>query len=443
MQGNVAMSERMGRTGAQLLVDGLALQAVDRIFCVPGESYIAVLDALHDKRNEIELVVCRQEGGAANMAEAHGKLTGRPGICFVTRGPGATNASIGVHTAFQDSTPMILFIGQVGRDFIDREGFQEVDFRAMFAPLAKWVAQIDDPARIPEYLHRAFQTAMAGRPGPVVLALPEDMLSQIVEGEIDLGRRAEPIPAAPRPDQVADVMAMLAQARRPLVIAGGGGWTTQAGRDLVTFAERNRLPVAVSLRCQDYLPNREECFVGHFGIGAEPSLAKRLAESDLLLVLGPRLARHQLAQRLCRRQATFQHRHHGLGDRHLNTEPARPRLHHRRGVHTLGHVAQVQGTGIRDAHHGGGMETRPYGEAGRQMLVRSLAADGRCAVVRTNPCRETPMLLEVTLEFLRIHPFRSRFAGTLGAVAEHLGPLAVEIDQLLGHDLALAGVGMQ
>ncbi len=289
MQGNVAMSERMGRTGAQLLVDGLALQAVDRIFCVPGESYIAVLDALHDKRNEIELIVCRQEGGAANMAEAHGKLTGRPGICFVTRGPGATNASIGVHTAFQDSTPMILFIGQVGRDFIDREGFQEVDFRAMFAPLAKWVAQIDDPARIPEYLHRAFQTAMAGRPGPVVLALPEDMLSQIVEGEIDLGRRAEPIPAAPRPDQVADVMAMLAQARRPLVIAGGGGWTTQAGRDLVTFAERNRLPVAVSLRCQDYLPNREECFVGHFGIGAEPSLAKRLAESDLLLVLGPRL----------------------------------------------------------------------------------------------------------------------------------------------------------
>jgi len=283
------MGERMARTGAQLLVDCLALQAVDRVFCVPGESYIAVLDALHDKRDEIELIVCRQEGGAANMAEAHGKLTGRPGICFVTRGPGATNASIGVHTAFQDSTPMILFIGQVGRDFADREGFQEVDFRAMFAPLAKWAAQIDDPARIPEYLHRAFQTAMAGRPGPVVLSLPEDMLSAVVEGEIDLGRRADPLPAAPRSDQVADAMAMLAKAQRPMVIAGGGGWTTQAGRDLVAFAGRNHVPVAVSLRCQDYLPNADTCFVGHFGIGAEPSLVRRLAEADLLLVLGPRL----------------------------------------------------------------------------------------------------------------------------------------------------------
>ena len=283
------MAKRESRTGAQILVDCLQLQEVDRVFCVPGESYIAVLDALHDTRDQIELVVCRQEGGAANMAEAHGKLTGRPGICFVTRGPGATNASIGVHTAFQDSTPMILFIGQVARSFSDREGFQEVDFRAMFAPLAKWVAQIDDAARIPEYLHRAFQTAMAGRPGPVVLALPEDMLDDLVDGTVDLGRRADPIPAAPRTDQVDDIMTLIAGAKRPFVIAGGGGWTEQAGRDLVAFAGQNQLPVAVSLRCQDYLPNREPCFVGHFGIGAEPSLAKRLGEADLLLVLGPRL----------------------------------------------------------------------------------------------------------------------------------------------------------
>lgn len=283
------MKTQAGRTGAQILVDCLELHGTERVFCVPGESYIAVLDALHDTRDAIDLIVCRQEGGAANMAEAHGKLTGRPGICFVTRGPGATNASIGVHTAFQDSTPMILFIGQVGRDFADREGFQEVDFRAMFAPLAKWAAQIDDAARIPEYLHRAFQTAMAGRPGPVVLALPEDMLSDIVTGEIDLGRRAEPIPAAPRGDQVDEIMALLGKAQRPMIIAGGGGWTGQAGRDLAAFAQSNGLPVAVSLRCQDYLPNSEPCFVGHFGIGAEPSLTKRLGEADLLLVLGPRL----------------------------------------------------------------------------------------------------------------------------------------------------------
>jgi acetolactate synthase-1/2/3 large subunit len=283
------VSEAMCRTGGQILVDCLKLQGVDRIFCVPGESYIAVLDALRDARDAIELVVCRQEGGAANMAEAHGKLTGRPGICFVTRGPGATNASIGVHTAFQDSTPMILFIGQVGRDIRDREGFQEVDFRAMFTPLAKWAAEITDAARIPEYLHRAFQTAMAGRPGPVVLSLPEDMLTEIVEGQIDLGRRAEPIPAAAPAKQIDEVMALIARANRPMIVAGGGGWTAETGRNLAAFANRNELPVAVSLRCQDYLSNNEPSFIGHLGIGAEPSLVKRVATADLLVVLGPRL----------------------------------------------------------------------------------------------------------------------------------------------------------
>ncbi len=283
------MMQQAARTGGQILVDCLKLQGVDHVFCVPGESYIAVLDALHDVQDDIRLVVCRQEGGAANMAEAHGKLTGRPGICFVTRGPGATNASIGVHTAFQDSTPMILFIGQVGRAFRDREGFQEVDFRAMFAPLAKWAAEIDDAARIPEYLHRAFQTAMSGRPGPVVLSLPEDMLTDLVEGRIDVGRRVEPIPAAPRADQVDQIMELVGKAQRPMLIVGGGGWTGQAGRELAAFANRNRLPVAVALRCQDYLSNREPCFIGHFGIGAEPSLVKRLDEADLVIAIGPRL----------------------------------------------------------------------------------------------------------------------------------------------------------
>src|SRR5258708_6227090 len=223
------------------------------------------------------------------MAEAHGKLTGWPGICYVTRGPGATNASIGVHTAFQDSTPMILFIGQVGREFRDREGFQEVDFRAMFAPLAKWAAEIHDATRIPEYLHRAFQPAMAGRPGQVVLSLREDMLSDMVGGRIALGRRAEPIPTAPRVDQVDEIIELIGKSKRPMVIVGGGGWTSHAGRDLSAFANRSRLPVAVSLRCQDYLSSHEPCFVGHFGIGAEPSLAKRLDEADLVIVIGPRL----------------------------------------------------------------------------------------------------------------------------------------------------------
>jgi acetolactate synthase-1/2/3 large subunit len=278
-----------GRNGGRLLVECLRVQGVDRAFCVPGESYLPVIDALHDFRDEIELVVCRQEGGAANMAEAVGKLTGRPGVCFVTRGPGATNASTGVHTAFQDSTPMVLFIGQVARDVRDREGFQEVDFRAMFAPLAKWSASIEDPRRIPEYVHRAFQTAMAGRPGPVVLALPEDVLFEMVEGDIDLGIPARPIPAAPRPDQMAELAALLREAERPLVIVGGGGWTPEAGAGLAAFAERTGIAVAASLRCQDYIDNASPSYVGHFAVGAEASLVKRLGEADLLVVLGARL----------------------------------------------------------------------------------------------------------------------------------------------------------
>jgi len=276
-------------TGASLLVDCLERQGVDRVFCVPGESFLSVLDALHGREERIPLVVCRQEGGAANMADAYGKLTGRPGVCFVTRGPGATNAAIGVHTAFQDSTPMVLFVGQVARPFRDREGFQEVDFGAMFRPLAKWSAQIDDPRRIPEYVHRAFQTALAGRPGPVVLSLPEDMLAECIEGGIDPGLRAESLSGAPTVAALQRYAEMSAQAERPMIILGGGDWSAEAQAALLGYAEAAQIPICASLRCQDYIPNDHPLYAGHFGIGAEPALARRLAEADLVIALGARL----------------------------------------------------------------------------------------------------------------------------------------------------------
>lgn len=277
------------RAAAVLLVKCLERQGVDRVFCVPGESYLSVLDALHDQKDKISLVVCRHEGGAANMADAYGKLTGRPGICFVTRGPGAANAVIGVHTAFQDSTPMVLFVGQVAREFRDREGFQEVDLVAMFRPLAKWAAQIDDPRRIPEYVHRAFHTAQAGRPGPVVLALPEDMLAEAVSVTIDPGLRALPLPAAPSQQALERYDELIAQSLRPLMILGGGDWSVQAQRSLLAYAESARIPICASLRCQDYIPNNHPLYAGHFGIGAEPSLARRLGEADLVIAMGARL----------------------------------------------------------------------------------------------------------------------------------------------------------
>ncbi|WP_102958116.1 thiamine pyrophosphate-binding protein [Mangrovicella endophytica] len=282
-------SANTSRRGADILVSCLLKQGVDRIFCVPGESYLPVLDALHDVRDEIDLVVCRQEGGAANMADAYGKLTGRPGICFVTRGPGATNASIGIHTAFQDSTPLVMFVGQVGRGMKDREGFQEVDFAAMFAPLAKWAAEVNDPNRLPEYIHRAFQTALAGRPGPVVLSLPEDILSEIVGPEIELGVPAARLESAPTPAQTERLSQLLEASQKPLMIVGGGGWSAEAGRHVVAFAERHGIPVATSLRCQDYVPNTHPNHCGHLGIGADPALVARVKEADLLIVLGARL----------------------------------------------------------------------------------------------------------------------------------------------------------
>ncbi|MGH6882812.1 MAG: thiamine pyrophosphate-binding protein [Hypericibacter sp.] len=274
------------RTGGQILVDQLAIHGVSHVFCVPGESYLAALDAFHDQ-DKIRLFACRQEGGAANMAEAFGKLTGKPGICFVTRGPGATNASIGVHTAFQDSTPMILFIGQVARDQVEREAFQEIDFRRMFGPMAKWVAEIDDAKRIPELVSQAFHRAINGRPGPVVIALPEDMLTDRV-AVADAGPY-KPVQAHPGADEIAQLRGLLGAAKRPFVILGGGGWNAQAVADIKQFAEANDLPVGCSFRCQDLFDNRHRNYAGDVGIGINPALAKRVKDCDLLLVIGARL----------------------------------------------------------------------------------------------------------------------------------------------------------
>ena len=279
------MKDRDMRHGGALLVECLAAQGVDRVFCIPGESYLAALDGLFG--SGIDVVVARQESGAAMMAEAAGKLTGRPGVAFVTRGPGATNASAGVHIAMQDSTPMVLFVGQVASDQRDREAFQEVDYRAMFGPLAKWAAEIDRADRIPEYISHAFHVAQSGRPGPVVLALPEDMLSGPAEGSaVGPASRASGLAAA------ADVTAVLervAKAERPFVIVGGGGWSAEAAEALGQFAETMDVPVGASFRCQDYLSNDHPCYAGDVGIGINPALAERVRTSDCLLVLGARL----------------------------------------------------------------------------------------------------------------------------------------------------------
>ncbi|MCL4301981.1 MAG: thiamine pyrophosphate-binding protein [Anaerolineae bacterium] len=275
------------RSGAQLLVDQLILHAADTVFCVPGESYLRVLDALFAQRDSRRLITARQEGGAAYMAEAYGKLTGQPGICFVTRGPGASNASIGVHTAFQDSTPLILFIGQVPRSQVGRDAFQEVDYRQMFAPLAKWVMQIDDARRIPEFVSRAFHLATSGRPGPVVLVLPEDMQGD----EVDV---PDPLPyqrvkAAPTPEAMQTLRGMLVKAQRPLLLVGREGESPAGIADLRAFATANQLPAVTTARAQDMLDNRSPTYAGSLGVGVNPVLLGRVREADLLLVVGSRL----------------------------------------------------------------------------------------------------------------------------------------------------------
>ncbi|MDO8719641.1 MAG: thiamine pyrophosphate-binding protein [Polaromonas sp.] len=274
-----------------LLVDCLLAQGVTHAFGVPGESYLAVLDGLHARRDQIQFITCRQEGGAAFMAEAHGKLTGRPGICMVTRGPGATNASIGVHTAFQDSTPMLLLVGDVASDCRDREAFQEVDYSSFFGPstkgMAKRVERIDDADRIPEYVARAFATAMNGRPGPVVLVLPEDMLTQLTEAQ-PLAR-VEAVQTWSDPGSLRTLREMLLASRQPFVIAGGGGWTPQSAQALQRFAENWKLPVGNAFRFQDTFDNHHPLYAGDVGIGLNPLLAERIKASDLVIAIGPRL----------------------------------------------------------------------------------------------------------------------------------------------------------
>ncbi|HEY8566077.1 MAG TPA: thiamine pyrophosphate-binding protein [Beijerinckiaceae bacterium] len=274
------------RTGGRLLVDQLVAQGVDHVFCVPGESYLAVLDALHDAK--IEVTVCRQEGGAAMMAEAYGKLTGRPGICMVTRGPGATNASPGIHIARQDSTPLILFVGQIERGMREREAFQELDYRAAFGPLAKWATEIDDAARIPELVSRAFHVATSGRPGPVVMALPEDMLTE--EAAVADAAPAEPVETYPGLTQMAELQKLLWAAKAPFAILGGSRWSEAAVRRFQRFAERFQLPVACSFRRQMLFPADHPSYAGDLGLGVNPKLLERIRSADLLLLVGGRLS---------------------------------------------------------------------------------------------------------------------------------------------------------
>ena len=279
------------RPAGHALVEALIAQGVHTAFGVPGESYLAVLDGFVQHREQIRFIACRQEGGAAFMADAQGKLSGRPGICFVTRGPGATNASIGIHTAFQDSTPLILFVGQVASDQRDREAFQELDYRQMFGPgtlgLAKWVGEVQHADRLPEYIARAFHTALQGRPGPVVLVLPEDMLTQLTVAPVL--PRAEPAQAWPAPGGLRALREMLLAAQRPLLIAGGSGWCADAARALQRFVENWQLPVGCGFRFQDTFDNRHPLYAGDVGIGINPKLAQRVKDADLIIALGVRL----------------------------------------------------------------------------------------------------------------------------------------------------------
>ena len=275
-------------TGGQILIRELIARGVDTVFCVPGESYLAALDAIYEAGDAIKLVVCRHEAGAANMAEAWGKLTGKPGICFVTRGPGACHASIGIHTAKHDSTPMILFVGQVPRDQIGRGAFQEVDYPATFGDLAKWATQIDDGTRIPEIVGRAYAVALGGRPGPVVIALPEDMLSE----QVQVGaQQVQPRPSRPAPDDasVKRLIELLNSAERPLLVLGGSGWTDEGLVDLTRFVQASGLPVTCGFRRQDLFDNRHPNYVGESALGINPKLKARWREADLIVAVGTRL----------------------------------------------------------------------------------------------------------------------------------------------------------
>ena len=274
------------RTGGQILVDQLRIHGIDHVFCVPGESYLAVLDALHD--SQIKVTVCRQEGGAAMMAEAHGKLTGRPAACFVTRGPGATNAAPGIHIAQHDSTPMLVFIGQIERRVRERGALQELDYRAVFGSMTKWATEIEDAGRIPEIVSRAVHLATSGRPGPIVIALPEDML--VDTSDAADGLPALPVEANPGAEQMAALHKLLSQAERPFVVLGGSRWSADAVREFAAFAEQWCIPVAVSLRRQMLFPTDSPSFVGDLGFGTNPKLVEHVKSADLLLLIGSRMS---------------------------------------------------------------------------------------------------------------------------------------------------------
>ncbi len=280
------MHDHNSRTGGRILVDQLAIQGVEHVFCVPGESYLAVLDALHDA--PIALTVCRHEGGAAMMADAAARLTGRPGICMVTRGPGATNAAHGVHIAQHDSVPLILFVGQIERGMRGRGAFQEMDYAAFFGSTAKWVCEIDDPARIPEIIARAYHVAMQGRPGPVVIALPEDMLTEMAV--VADAPRVEPALPWPGLNQMAELQKLLWSAERPMLVLGGGGWSAKARAAVMRFAERFAVPVATSFRRAALFDADHPNYAGEIGIGPNPKLKQRIADADLLILLGGRMA---------------------------------------------------------------------------------------------------------------------------------------------------------
>jgi acetolactate synthase-1/2/3 large subunit len=275
----------VNRTGAHILVDQLVVHGADTAFCVPGESYLGILDAIRDA--PIRLVTARHEAAAANMAEAYGKLTGRPGLCLVTRAPGATHASVGVHTAYQDSTPLVLVVGQVPRRHLGREAFQELDYARLFGEMAKWVAVAEDAAALPELVSHAFHTATSGRPGPVVIVIPED-----VQGDAAEVADAAPyqrVRASPAATDVDRTLELVAASERPLLIVGGGGWSEQAGEDVIAFAEASNVPVATSFRRQDYVDNSSGAYAGVLTIGMDPGLARRVEEADLILALGTRL----------------------------------------------------------------------------------------------------------------------------------------------------------
>ncbi|SDE35616.1 acetolactate synthase-1/2/3 large subunit [Bradyrhizobium brasilense] len=280
------MTKSNARTGGQILIDQLVAQGVERVTCVPGESYLAALDALHD--SPIDVVICRAEGGAAMMAEAYGKLTGRPGICFVTRGPGSTNAAHGVHIAMQDSTPMILFVGQVDTGMREREAFQELDYKAVFGTMAKWAVEIDRPDRIPELVARAFRVALQGRPGPVVISLPENMLTETAA--VADAPKVEPAATWPAPADLERLGNMLAGAKAPIVVLGGSAWTAEAAKGIARFAERFDLPVTTSFRRASLFDAEHSHYAGDLGIGPSPKLRDRITGADVILLIGGRMS---------------------------------------------------------------------------------------------------------------------------------------------------------